>query len=394
MPWKDVRPMDARMQFISRLLEGDRMVDLCQEYGISRKTGYKFLDRFKKEGALGLADRLKKPINIPHRTPEALERIVLKLRKTKPTWGPKKIKVKLEELHPGLIIPASSTIGDILKRNGCIEARRRRKKQNYFPSQLSQSTKPNEIWCVDFKGHFRLRNGNYCYPLTITDHYSRYLIACEAFEDTKTETVFPAFEEAFRRYGVPSVIRSDNGSPFASIGLGGLSRLSAWWIRIGIRPERIEPGHPEQNGRHERMHRTLKQETTRPPGKNSLQQQELFDKFRRGYNHERPHEALDMKYPADLYQPSVRVYREELPDPDYQTFDAMRKVSTNGSIWLPKVGVPCFLTKSLAGHPVGLRELEIDTWLVNYFGVDLGYAMRFGKYFALTSEKPFSPQEA
>lgn len=393
MPWKDVRPMDERMKFISRLLEGDRMVDLCREYGISRKTGYKFLERFKKEGALGLSDRLKSPLNIPHRTPKPLENLILKLRKAKPTWGPKKLNVKLGELHPGIRIPAPSTIGEILKRNGCIEIRRRRKRQNYFPSQLRISSETNETWCVDFKGHFRLGNGKYCYPLTITDHFSRFLVACEGLEDIRTETVFPVFEEVFKRYGLPSTIRSDNGSPFAAHGLGGLSRLSAWWIRLGIRPERIEPGHPEQNGRHERMHRTLKQETTRPAAKNILQQQELFDKFKKDYNHERPHEALGMDYPAKRYQPSLKQYANELPQPDYSIFDSTRIVSTNGSIWLPKVGIPCFLTRSLAGHPVGLREIETETWLVNFFGIDLGYAMRFGQHFAITRDNPLSPQE-
>jgi hypothetical protein len=230
--------------------------------------------------------------------------------------------------------------------------------------------------------------------LTITDHFSRFLITCEAFEDTKTETVFPAFEKAFRSFGLPKIIRSDNGTPFASVNaLGGISRLSAWWIRLGIRPERIEPGHPEQNGRHERMHRTLKQETTRPAAKNSLQQQEAFDRFREIYNYERPHEALDMNYPGKIYRNSPRSYQMELPEPDYLTFDNVRLVSTNGSIWLPKVGKPCFLTRALANHPVGLRELDTDVWLVNFFGVNLGYAKRFEKYFAITPDNPLAPRE-
>jgi transposase InsO family protein len=388
MPWKVTKPMDERIQFISKLLEGDKMVDLCREFGISRKTGYKFLERYKSGGFLGLNDLVKRPLNIPHRTPDQIEKLVLKLRKLKPTWGPKKLKVRLEKLHPGIDIPAASTIGDILKRNGYIELKQRRRKKNYFPSDLTASRSPNEVWCIDFKGQFRLGNGKYCYPLTITDHYSRFLIACEALEDTKTESVFPVFEAIFQKYGMPKIIRSDNGVPFSSVGLAGMSRLSTWFIRLGIRPERIEPGHPEQNGRHERMHRTLKADATRPAARNILQQQERFDKFQKSYNTERPHEALEMETPSSWYKPSQYKYPDELPTPDYSTFDVVRHVMKTGTIRVPKSDKRCFITRALFGHPVGMRELAKDVWAVSFSDLDLGFISKADHHFLLTLDNP------
>lgn len=388
MPWKESCRMDERMRFVVRLLDGERMTDLCHEFGISRKTGYKFLERYRNLGTLGISDQSRAPIHIPQRTTQEIEKLILALREKHSSWGPRKLKAKLEELHPGLKIPAASTIGEILSRSGYIEMKRRRREKNFFPTQnlLTESQKPNDVWCIDFKGQFRLGNGKYCYPLTISDHYSRYLIGCEALENTRGEGTFAAFEAAFSQYGLPQVIRSDNGAPFASTGLAGLSQLSAWFIRLGIRPERIEPGHPEQNGRHERMHLTLKKETTRPASKNLLQQQEVFDRFREIYNQERPHEALQMKSPAKVYQSSDRLYDGD-PELDYPLHDFVRTVMKTGYIRLPEER-RCFITRALTGSRVGVRETEPNLWLISYANLDLGYVDLTESYTALSVDNP------
>ena len=250
--------------------------------------------------------------------------------------------------------------------------KRRRQSASAKPTVLMKPSAPNQLWCADFKGQFRLGNGAYCYPLTITDAYSRYLIACVALDGTKSGPAQAVFEEAFAQYGLPQSIRTDNGVPFATKGLAGLSELSAWWIRLGISPERIEPGHPEQNGRHERMHLTLKKETTRPAGANMLQQQERFDRFREEFNGERPHEALGQRPPSSEYKPSERSLEEALREPDYPLHDVVATVSTTGSVWLP--GRKChYVAKALAGHPLGLRELDDGRWHVHFMDLELGH---------------------
>jgi len=364
--------MNERVRFISRLLEGETLSVLCREFGISRKTGYKFLNRYSSSGVNGLLDQARIAKTLPHKTASEVERLIFKARELKPHWGPKKLKNRLEGMYPKLKIPAESTIAEILKRNGYIQVKRRRRGHNYYPTELSQSKGPNDVWSVDFKGQFPLKNKLLCYPLTISDHFSRYLITCEALPDTKSGAVFEAFECAFREHGMPKIIRSDNGTPFASSGLGGLSRLNAWFIRLGIRPERIEPGHPEQNGRHERIHLTMQKEVVRPASDNMLQQQERLDKFRDEYNIERPHEALKMKKPAELYYPSTTPYPQQLKDPEYELHDLIRRVKPDGRITLPGER-RCYITRALRGQKVGLRTLEKNIWQLHYCELELGY---------------------
>jgi putative transposase len=367
--------MEERVKFLARLKNGERMTDLCREFGISRKTGYKFLERFEQLSVVGLTDQRRAPERIPHRTPEAVAREVVRLRKEHPTWGAKKLRVHLSRERPGVQIPAASTIGEVLKREGLIETRRRRNRPYIEHSPLCHAEAPNDVWCVDFKGQFRLGNGRYCYPLTLSDAHSRMLLACEGLDDTRGEGARVVFEEVFRRHGLPSAIRSDNGTPFASQGVAGLSRLSVWWLRLGIRLERIEPGCPQQNGRHERMHRTLKAETTRPPGANMLQQQERFDLFRDVYNNVRPHEALGQRPPAELYSGSGRRFPERLSEPEYPLHDLALRVGASGHVYVPGTGRaigPLFVSASLAHERVGLRELDDNTWLVSFVQIDLG----------------------
>lgn len=378
MPWKESYRMDERIKFIGHLLDGEKMSELCKKFGISRKTGYKFLQRFKSSGPEGLLDQKRGPRNVPHKTPTEIENLVIKVRKRKPSWGPKKIAARLRVLYPEVKIPASSTIGEILDREGFIESRKRKNRFLCAREPLfATSARPNAIWCIDFKGQFRMSNGNYCYPLTISDHYSRFLIGCEALPNTKFEESQLVLERAFKRFGLPEKIISDNGSPFASNGLYRLSKLSAWFIQLGVRPEYIQPGHPEQNGRHERMHLTLKKETTRPAGKNLLHQQEKFDRFQKEYNEERPHEALEMKTPASFYSDSCRKYPEELPSADYSTCDSIRRIVSSGSLILPtKKADRVYFTRALAGHQIGLREIEQNKWKAYFFEMDLGTVER------------------
>ena len=382
MPWKERSVMDERVRFISGLLDGETMTDLCSEFGISRKTGYKFWNRYLLHGINGLLDISKTPLKSPNKTPEEIEKLIIRFRKKKPYWGPKKLKVKLDEANKGLTIPVPSTIGEILKRNGLVQPRKKKRPRShtYFPSQLSKSKSPNDVWCVDFKGEFRLKNGLYCYPLTITDHFSRYLLCCEGLENMKWPGVMTSFIEIFKIFGLPEAIRSDNGHPFVSNSVWGLSRLSAWWVKLGIKIERIEPGHPEQNGRHERMHLTLKKEATRPPSRTFLRQQERFDTFLDEYNTERPHEALDMKSPSKVYIPSSRSYLEQEKELKYPLSDKVRKVSSCGHIklWNDK---QCFIGRALAGENVGLREIELNNWLVSYGSINLGYINKENKFY-------------
>ncbi len=389
MPWKESHIMDERVRFISRLIDGERMVDLCMELGISRKTGYKFWERYQRIGLTGLVDGSRRPLRIPHRTTDEVERLVLNLRLMRPTWGPKKLKVKLGELHPGLKFPAASTMGDLLDRHGLIKPRSKRK-ERFYPTELTHSSNPNDLWCVDFKGQFRLENSAYCYPLTVSDHSSRYLVGCESLENTKELGARAAFEAIFDQFGLPEAIRSDNGAPFASSGIFGLSKLSVWWVRLGIRIEHIEPGCPEQNGRHERMHLTLKEETTRPPSRNHLQQQERFDEFRRVFNEERPHEALDMKTPASIYRPSAKKFSDTSLQLQYPMHDETKMVMKGGCIKLWKRKVT-FIGRAFEGEKVGLRQINPDYWLVTFANLDLGYV--HSQTARLQIENPMQPEE-
>jgi transposase InsO family protein len=399
VPWKESCPVSERMRFVVRLERGERMVDLCREFGISRKTGYKLLKRFQAFGATGLFDEPRRPERIPHRTVPELEALIVEARQDHPTWGPKKLRAWLGNENPSLKLPVPSTIGDLLKRRGLVEPRRRRRTAPLHEGPLQQGLQPNDVWCADFKGQFRLRSGPYCYPLTITDQCSRFLLACEALEGTTCEPARAVFTLAFREHGLPLVIRTDNGTPFASTGLAGLSRLSVWWMRLGIRPERIEPGHPEQNGRHERMHLTLKKEATRPAAASQLQQQERFDRFVHQFNYVRPHEALDQRSPATVYVPSVRTLPTRVPEPEYPLHDDVRKVGPGGHIRIRGRGTQFFISSALAGELVGIREVENGRWLVSFMTTDLGVIDLRARAFVpgfetSTPAGPLSPDES
>jgi putative transposase len=372
VPWKESDKMTERMKFISRYLEGERISDLSREFGISRQTGHTLVRRYREQGVVGLQDRSSRPHRSPQRTPDPIAKQVLGLRKRHPTWGPRKLRTRLEELQPETKWPAASTIGVLLEDAGMTKKRRRRRRATPSRTPLRNSQAPNEVWCIDFKGEFRMGNRSYCYPLTVSDHHSRYLLGCEALEGTRTQETELALQSVFSEYGLPDAMRSDNGTPFASTGRLGLSKLSVWLMRLGIALERIQPGRPDQNGRHERLHLTLKQETTRPASLHILAQQERFDAFRKTYNGVRPHEALGMKPPASVYKPSKKKFPERLPSLEYPLHDHTIRVYTNGALYFPPLG-QIQLGLAFIGQDVGLRELDEGTWLVSFMDLDLGY---------------------
>lgn len=371
MPWKESSVLDERIRFVIRHKDGEEMASLCREFGISRKTGYKIIERYNECGFEGLSDRSRKPYRYANKLPPQVEAAIVVAKKEKPNWGARKIRERLvRSLPPEIRIPAISTIHAILDRHGLV-SRSKGRRQRAQGTPLSNGTEPNDLWCTDFKGEFQLGNKQYCYPLTVTDYASRYLLLCEAMESTQEQTAFTAFERLFRERGLPLAIRSDNGVPFASPnGLFGLSKLSAWWLRLGIRIERIKPGHPQQNGRHERMHLTLKKEATRPAGANIFQQQATFDLFVEEFNNERPHEALEMKFPAEVYKRASKQY-EGLPDLHYPFHDRTVMVTNCGRLCLFRKKIN--LTTSLAGQAVGVKEVDEGIWLVSFMQYDLGY---------------------
>jgi len=371
MPWKESSVMDERLRFVARLLEGEPMSELCREFGISRKTGYKIFDRYKEDGPVALSDRSRRPVRYANQLPEQVERLLVSTKREKPNWGARKIRELLVRRLAGDIrIPAISTIHAVLDRYGLVKPSKGRRNKA-TGTTLSPGLDPNALWCVDFKGEFKLGNGQYCYPLTVTDHASRFLLECEALESIRELPVIASFERLFRERGLPWAIRSDNGVPFASPnGLYNLSKLSVWWLRLGISIERIKPGKPTQNARHERMHVTLKQETTRPPGMNIIQQQERFDAFRQEFNTERPHEGLNMKFPAELYKPSTRLYAG-LPDIEYPFHDKEGLVTCCGRICMHRKKIN--ISTVLAGQKLGLKEVDDGIWLVSFLSYDLGY---------------------
>ena len=371
MPWKECSVMEERLRFVARLLEGEAMTDLCREFGISRKTGYKVFDRYKECGLEALNDRSRRPVHYANQLPTQIESLIVSLKNNKPTWGARKIhEMLVRRLAGDVRVPARSTIHAVLDRNGLVK-RMGRPRRRATGTPLSAGAIPNELWCADFKGEFKLGNGRYCYPLTVTDHASRFLLLCEALESTREELAITAFERLFRERGLPHSIRSDNGVPFASPNaLFNLSRLSVWWLRLGICIERIKPGRPQQNGRHERMHLTLKREATRPPGMNCLQQQACFDAFVEEFNTERPHEALAMKCPAELYRPSTRPY-DGLPDVEYPLHDRDVLVTACGRICMHRKKIN--ISTVLAGQRLGIKEVDDGIWLVSFMSYDLGY---------------------
>ena len=363
--------MDERMRFVIRLKDGESMASLCREFGISRKTGYKIFERYEQCGLEGLSDRTRRPFRYANQLPEQVEAAIVSAKREKPNWGARKIRERLLRRLPHAVkVPASSTIHAVLDRHGLV-TRATRSRTRTEGTPLSDGLSPNDLWCTDYKGEFMLADRRYCYPLTVTDHASRYLLLCEALESNRQELAFTAFERLFKERGLPRAIRSDNGVPFASPnGLFNLSKLSVWWLRLGISIERIQPGHPQQNGRHERMHLTLKQEATRPAGANILQQQAKFDAFLDEFNNQRPHEALDMKCPAELYRASPTPYLG-IPEPHYPFHDRTVMVTSCGRLCLYRKKIN--LTKSLAGQAVGVKEVDSGIWLVSFMDYDLGY---------------------
>jgi putative transposase len=362
--------MDERLRFVARLLEGEKMAPLCAEFGISRKTGYKIFDRYKDCGLSALTDRSRRPLRQANRLPAQLEALIVRLKREYPGWGAPKIREKLRRQSTAPHLPAISTVHAVLDRYGLVR-RRRRRRHGATGTPLSRPTEPNALWCADYKGEFMLGNRRYCYPLTITDFASRYLLTCEALSTTQEKFAITVFERTFKEFGLPQLIRTDNGVPFASAhALYGLSKLSVWWLRLGIHIERITPGHPQQNGRHERMHLTLKRDATKPAAANVLQQQARFDTFIAQYNQERPHQALGMKVPADVYTRSPRVYRG-LEDLTYPYHDQTITVTHCGRICFK--GRKVNLSHVFAGQNVGVTQVGERIWLVTFMHYDLGY---------------------
>src|SRR5499426_564693 len=370
MPWRECSVMDERLQFVARRLAGEPMAELCREFGISRKTGYKIFDRYKECGVQGLTDRSRRPYRYAHQLPFQVENYILNVKREHSSWGARKIRKRLLRRFTGIPIPAKSTIHAVLDRHGLVE-RRGRMRRRAQGTTLSVGQRPNELWCTDYKGEFLLGNHHYCYPLTVTDHASRYLLVCEALSSTKEDFAFTVFERLFKERGLPANIRSDNGVPFASAhALFNLSKLAVWWLRLGIGIERIQPGHPQQNGRHERMHLTLKKEATKPAAANFLQQQARFDNFVHEFNLERPHEAIAMKCPAEVYTPSRRPYHG-LPDLEYPFHDRDVLVTACGRICICRKKIN--ISTVLAGQRLGIKEVDEGIWLVTFIDYDLGY---------------------
>ena len=371
MPWKECSVMDERLRFVAKLLDGESMTEVCREFGISRKTGYKIFTRYKDYGAEALSDRSRRPVRYANQLPAQIESLIVTLKRDKPHWGARKIRELLvRRLDGDFRIPAKSTIHAVLHRHGLVKPLRR-PRSRATGTPLSAGIAPNDLWCADFKGEFKLGNGQYCYPLTVTDHASRFLLLCEALDSTREDTAITAFEQLFLERGLPAAIRSDNGVPFASPNaLFNLSKLSVWWLRLGIDIERIKPGHPQQNGRHERMHLTLKKEATRPPGMNSLQQQGRFDAFVSEFNTERPHEALAMNTPGNVYVASPRPYRG-LPELTYPLHDKDVLVTACGRVCMHRKKIN--ISYVLAGQRVGIKEVDEGIWIVSFMHYDLGY---------------------
>jgi putative transposase len=370
VPWRETSTMDQRVRFVTEWREsGDSVTELCARYGISRETGYKWMGRYEAGGVSALADQSRRPRRSPTQTAEAVVAAVLEARRRHPTWGPKKLLSRGWRLpdKPGL-----STVSLILKRHGLVSAARRRARRRLSGPPAAALERPNAVWTIDFKGQFRTGDGRWCYPLTVVDHWSRYLLACRSLPSVRTAGSRAALERVFREYGLPERIRSDNGAPFASaLAIGGLSALAVWWIRLGIVPERIQPGCPAQNGRHERLHRTLKRETARPPAATGAAQQQRFRRFRTEYNEERPHEALGQRAPAELYVASPRAYPAVLPPLEYAAHMVVRRVAPCGAFkWHTRW---VHVSHTLAGHAVGLAEIDDARWAVYFASLVLGY---------------------
>ena len=371
MPWRETSPMDQRTRFIAdHLRETHTITELCDQYGVSRKTGYKWIDRYLRLGPAGLDDHSRRPHRAPNQTADEIVAAILEARQRHPAWGGKKLRALLQRRHPRWTLPGRSTVCDILRRHGLVPTRRQRRRLGHPGKPTTIMGAPNAVWCADYKGQFKTGDGRYCYPLTVTDGFSRYLLGCQGLRSTAAAEAQPVFTRLFNEYGLPLRIRTDNGVPFATTTLARLSKLSAWWVRLGILPEFIEPGRPDQNGRHERMHRTLKAATTRPAAGSLGAQQRRFNAFREEFNHVRPHEALAQQTPATCYHPSPRPMPDRLAPLEYPDRFEVRYVSANGGIrwnhrWV-NVSTVC------VGEYVGLEEIDDGIWNVYFAPLRLG----------------------
>ena len=371
MPWKTTCPMDERVKFIAAYLRGELAVSrLCEAFGVSRKTAYKWIKRYSEAGIADLVEHSRRPHSHPKATSPEVVALIVAMRKEHAFWGPRKLLAVLHSGYPGLALPATSTVGHLLARHGLTHPRRTTRRSPPYGQPFLGYDKPNAVWCADFKGHFRIADKTRCHPLTISDGFSRYLLRCEALRLARYEPTRVVFEQAFREYGLPDAIRTDNGPPFSSLTLGGLSHLAVWWIRLGIRPERIAPGRPDQNGRHERMHRTLKHEAVGPMKLDFRAQQARFDQWRKEYNELRPHEALGQKPPASCYQPSSRPFPAELPEPNYPSNFETRRVNHGGYLLWDRHKY--YLSWSLQQELVGLEELSDGNWVLHFGSRALG----------------------
>ena len=382
MPWKESTVVEERKAFVEEFLKQEESFsELCRRHGISRQTGYKWVARYEGLGLAGLEDLSRAPGESPQAMSEEVVTALVGLREAHPRWGPRKLRAYLQQHRGEEHWPATSSIGELLKREGLVKARGKRRRTPAYAAPLAHAGAPNQVWCADYKGWFTLGDGQRCDPLTITDAHSRYLLRCQPVAKTDTLRARAVFEAAFREWGMPEAIRTDNGAPFASGGPAGLSRLSMWWIRLGIRPERIEPGRPDQNGRHERMHQTLKQETASPPAANLRQQQRWLQNFQKEYNEERPHEALNYQTPTSVYVPSRRVYPARLPEPEFPQGCTVRSICRRGQMqW---AGERVFVSRVLAGELVGLRPIEEDLYEIYYGPVFLGWYDQIENYFVV-----------
>ena len=362
--------MDQRVAFIADWLRDEwTMTELAARYQISRKTAYKWVERYEADPAHGLAERSRAPHTHGRACAEEMRAAVLALRRRHPRWGPKKLRALLQERHPRRTWPAASTMGDWLREAGLSEARRRTRYTVPLTQPLAAAAAPNDVWTADFKGWFRTADGTRCDPLTVADACSRFVLCCRIVAPSE-RGVRPWFERAFREYGLPRALRTDNGSPFATTGAGQLSHLAVWWLKLGIQLDRIDPGHPEQNGRHERFHLTLQAETSTPPASTARAQQGRFDRLRKEFNTVRPHEALGQQPPARFYQSSPRPYPTRLADPWYDATHQVRRVKETGQInWH---GDLVFVSEAVRGELIGLRETERGDWTVRFMDVELG----------------------
>lgn len=366
MPWKVTDPMEQRSKFVALHDEGlYSMSELCDRFTISRKTGYKWLDRYAQEGLAGLQEHSRAPHTRYQAMPPETAEALIEARRLHPTWGPRKLLPWLNKRRPDLPLPAASSAGDLLARHGLTQPKRRGRVHDHPGAKPMKADAPNAVWSADFKGQFRTGDGNYCYPLTVTDNHSRFLLCCHGLPSVRQDSVLPVFERVFRRFGLPDAIRTDNGVPFATQAICGLSLLNAWWTKLGIAHDPIEPGRPDQNGRHERMHRTLKAETARPPRRDNAAQQARFDDWQREFNWERPHEAVGQRTPGSMYVSSPRPMPDAVPLPEYAGHLEVRRVSRAGTFRFHKRQI--YLSDSLIGEDIALEEVADGVWSVYFY---------------------------